>query len=1142
MFPVNYDLNSLRELPHSFELENQLPVRNKLSSLTVSDPIVVSGNNDFDLKASTYGWSGNGTSSNPYIIENLSIINNTGSTYGISISTTRYFVIRNNYIEMTGVGSSGIYFSSVNNVGTIYNNTLFNNTLYSIYLSSSNGNKILNNIITNCQDTGIYLSGSDSNIIEFNSLTENTGITGAMKLQNTNNNKISHNNISYNRYGISHSSFNEYNTYYNNTFSNNTDYGIISFSFFDYNNFSENRFLSNNYAFSFNSFTDNNLFSNNYFENNTYGIRFNSGSNNNTIYDNFFVRNNEGLSSNVGESWVFNNTFLENTRAINIINGRYGVYQNNTIIKNGYGIYVNSGVNNTFFDNNFINNSNGIYFSSSNYNNTFYGNNFLHNVVQGYFLSSTGTNYADNGTFGNFWLDHLGIDNDSDGILDTPYALDGFGGVDDNFPLSIWNNETFNPEIINSPTNLTYETHSLGHNLTWRALDESPLAYEVFFNSSSQGTNTFTSREFFNVSVDGFDLGETNVTITFRDTDMNIASKTVFVKVIDTVQPNITLLSNVSFQEGSSDSFLNWSFIDFHPYNYSLYIDDELNKTGLWNNSNPVSVNVSHLLKGFYNYTMLVQDTSSNYNRSVQIVNIYDGTPPIISQPSNVTYEHGVTGQNITWVAWDNYPSNYSIFREGVLVDSGNWTSGGNILVSVDGLSPGTYKYVIIVQDESSWINSTTVYVNVTQSLSYYIGRLSDVSILEGFGNLTLSWQVFSNDTGFYTIYQDLVNSSFGSWMNNQTINYTISSLPIGIYNITISLNNSLGEIIIDTVILTVDIDTIKPIVSDEADQFFLEYSTNQTIHWTFFDNNPSTYQLLVNNSLLKNETWPANNSLTVLLDGLGPGWYNYTLLLYDIRGNSQYDTVLVFVIDNTAPTISNFPPGLNVTIEYGQPFNLSWQAYDYSPFNYTIYVDHSVFVTEIWINNSIVDFSPSNLDVGEHNITIIFRDLFGQTASHQLLVIVEDTKPPVLSSPDDISFTVNNLGPFEINWSISDDFNGTYNILRNGVNIQSGSWNASEYITIEVTFLDAGSYNFTLVVIDFSGNMNSDMVSVDVLTDNTTQPPVSSHVSTTTTSRTSTSDQTSATLRTTSVQFWVLLIGIAVLVVRKGNQSKKLK
>jgi hypothetical protein len=229
------------------------------------------------------------------------------------------------------------------------------------------------------------------------------------------------------------------------------------------------------------------------------------------------------------------------------------------------------------------------------------------------------------------------------------------------------------------------------------------------------------------------------------------------------------------------------------------------------------------------------------------------------------------------------------------------------------------------------------------------------------------------------------------------------------------------------------------------------------------------------------------------------------------------------------------------VTIEYGQTFNLSWQAYDYSPSTYTIYVDNSEFITDVWINNSLTNFTGIGLKLGNHNITIVFTDLFGQTVFHQLLVIVEDTKPPVLSSPDDISFTVNNLGPFEINWSISDDFNGTYNILRDGVNIQSGSWNSSEYITTEVTFLDVGSYNFTLVVVDFSGNMNSDMVSVDVLSDNTTQPPVSSHVSTTTTSMTPTSDQTSTTPQTTSVQFWVLLIGIAVLVVRKRTQSKKL-
>ncbi|MHA2317628.1 MAG: right-handed parallel beta-helix repeat-containing protein, partial [Candidatus Hodarchaeales archaeon] len=141
LFPVNNDLNSSQEFPHSIELENQFQVSNKLSSLTDSDPIVVSGNSDFAIKASTYGWLGDGTSSDPYIIENLSIINNTGSSYGISISsvTTKYFVIRNNYIEMTGVGSSGIYLYNVDNVGTIYNNTVVNNQDYGIYLYSSHG-------------------------------------------------------------------------------------------------------------------------------------------------------------------------------------------------------------------------------------------------------------------------------------------------------------------------------------------------------------------------------------------------------------------------------------------------------------------------------------------------------------------------------------------------------------------------------------------------------------------------------------------------------------------------------------------------------------------------------------------------------------------------------------------------------------------------------------------------------------------------------------------------------------------------------------------------------------------------------------------------------------------------------------------
>ncbi len=116
-------------------------------------------------------------------------------------------------------------------------------------------------------------------------------------------------------------------------------------------------------------------------------------------------------------------------------------------------------------------------------------------------------------------------------------------------------------------------------------------------------------------------------------------------------------------------------------------------------------------------------------------------------------------------------------------------------------------------------------------------------------------------------------------------------------------------------------------------------------------------------------------------------------------------------------------------------------------------------------------------------------------------------------------------LGPFEISWSKSDYSKRTFTILRDGVIIQSGSWNGSIYITTEATILDVGSYNFTLLVVDFSVNVSRDIVFVNILKEDTTQPPVSSP----------TSDQTSTTPQTTSEQFLVLIIGIAVLFVVKG-------
>jgi hypothetical protein len=643
---------------------------------------------------------------------------------------------------------------------------------------------------------------------------------------------------------------------------------------------------------------------------------------------------------------------------------------------------------------------------------------------------------------------------------------------------------------------------------------------------------------------------------------------------------------------------------------------------------------------------MLVQDTSANYNTSVLLVNIIDGTPPVVSQPSNVTYEHGQTGNILTWVATDNYPATYSIYREGSFINGGNWNSGENINISVDGLSPGVYEFVIFVQDTSFWMNSTSVYVivtpdvtkpnistipnfsifendtdillgwlatdfnpttyelfvngsslvngtwqynvqinytivdyspgiynysitvydiaglNITSSvfvtiktyLGFFVDHPQDFSFIEGFETSSIIWTISGNRTGTFTIYQEAVNISSGTWVDNHIVNHSLTGLSPGLYNYTIVLNSSTYEIITDTVFITVNIDTINPLLSDETDQILLEHSVNNSINWTFFDDNPDYYELLVNDFIVNTDIWPVNNSFLVSIDNLGPGFYNYTFIVYDTRGNFANDSVLIFVIDNTAPVISIYPAGPNITIEYNQNLSLTWQAHDYSPSNYTVYLDSIEMITDVWINNSLLNITLDLLKLGDHNISIIFRDMFGQSTTHEILIIVKDSISPVLSSPTDMTFTEGSSSSEIIIWSVTDDFNGTYMLYKNGALINSGTWNGSDSISVDVSNLTQGTYNFTLSVIDFSGNTNSDMVSVDVLGDTTTNPPSSSSESSSSSSESSTSvsivpsTTRSSTLSTTSIQissgfeyiFVLLMLFVNLSIIRfrrKKNQ-----
>jgi len=92
------------------------------------------------------------------------------------------------------------------------------------------------------------------------------------------------------------------------------------------------------------------------------------------------------------------------------------------------------------------------------------------------------------------------------------------------------------------------------------------------------------------------------------------------------------------------------------------------------------------------------------------------GLAPKVLSANNITYVQGSTGNEILWEVTDEDPLNYTIYRNGNLVETDDW-DGLSIAHNVDGLSAGTYNYTLVLTDASRHRVINVVWVTVIQSM-----------------------------------------------------------------------------------------------------------------------------------------------------------------------------------------------------------------------------------------------------------------------------------------------------------------------------------------------------------------------------------------------------------------------------------------
>lgn len=286
---------------------------------------------------------------------------------------------------------------------------------------------------------------------------------------------------------------------------------------------------------------------------------------------------------------------------------------------------------------------------------------------------------------------------------------------------------------------------------------------------------------------------------------------------VDTTLPLVTSPADFSYFEGSTGNNISWSATDGEPSTYVITRDSVEVQSGIWYSGVAIVINIDGLSKGNYWYEIIVYDEFGNFASDLVNIDVVDLTLPTITSSSTlVTVVEGSTGNSISFTLNDNHPSTWQLIVDGVEVDSGYWTSGQVITISLDGLDIGIYHYVLFAHDESGNSGGFDVVVTVIDSTNPVINSPPDITYTEGTTGNQIVWIATDAHSGSYEVQVDGVVYALGNWNSEQSIFINVDGLSAGIYIFEIFVFDASDNDAIDQVIVTVN-SSDEPTTSDES-------------------------------------------------------------------------------------------------------------------------------------------------------------------------------------------------------------------------------------------------------------------------------------------------------------------------------------
>ena len=191
--------------------------------------------------------------------------------------------------------------------------------------------------------------------------------------------------------------------------------------------------------------------------------------------------------------------------------------------------------------------------------------------------------------------------------------------------------DTTEPVITSAPADGSYEYGTSSYVLNWTAMDLDPTTYQIYVDNTLQMSSNWNNSSEVVFEAGGLSVGTHNITIVFYDGSGNKASDEVIITVVDTTAPIIVVRpSNMSFEEGTTGHWANWTAEDLRPDLYLIEVNGTSVKNGTWNSGEPVTFLLDDFTAETYILTITFYDRSGNSVTDEIIVIV---TAPIADDP-----------------------------------------------------------------------------------------------------------------------------------------------------------------------------------------------------------------------------------------------------------------------------------------------------------------------------------------------------------------------------------------------------------------------------------------------------------------------------------------------------------------------------